>query len=215
MGLGHRWREAEKMYAEVNQLFGDIVIVTPSSKLVGDMPLFLMAKEMQPADILALDEKHDVSFPNSVVELFSGVLGVPPGGWPKRLQKIILRGHAPLRGRPSANLEPVKFEEEQDSLEKKLGHALRRDDLLSYLLYPDVFTKYDKFRQTYSDVSVLPTPAFFYGLKSGEEITVEIESGKSLIIKFLTITQPPPAPPPTLFFDLNGQPPELHSLHRA
>src|ERR1700730_17208475 len=215
MGLGHRWREVEKMYAEVNQLFGDIVKVTPSSKVVGDMTLFLMAKEMQPADILKLDERHDVSFPNSVVEMFSGVLGVPPGGWPKKLQKIILRGQAPLRGRPSASLQAVKFEEELKSLEKKLGHAVRRDDLLSYLLYPDVFTKYDKFRQTYSDVSVLPTPAFFYGLKSGEEITVEIESGKSLIIKFLTISEPHPDGTRTLFFELNGQPREVSVRDRA
>jgi len=145
-----------------------------------------------------------------VVELFSGVLGVPPGGWPKKLQKIILRGQAPLRGRPSANLEAVKWEEEQKSLEKNLGHAVRRDDLLSSLLYADVFAKYDKFRQTYSDVSVLPTPAFFYGLKSGEEITVEIESGKSLIIKFLTISEPHPDGTRTLFFELNGQPREVN-----
>jgi pyruvate carboxylase len=215
MGLGHRWREAEKMYAEVNQLFGDIVKVTPSSKVVGDMTLFLMAKEMQPLDVLALGEKHDVSFPNSVVELFSGILGVPPGGWPKKLQKIILRGQAPLRGRPSANLEPANFPAEKNSLEAKLGHTLRRDDLLSYLLYPDVFTKYDTFRQTYSDVSVLPTPAFFYGLKSGEEITVEIESGKSLIIKFLTISEPHPDGTRTLFFELNGQPREVNVRDRA
>src|SRR5205807_9647838 len=131
MGLGHRWREAEKMYAEVNQLFGDIVKVTPSSKVVGDMTLFLMAKEMRPADILKLDEKHDVSFPNSVVEMFSGVLGVPPGGWPRELQKIILRGQAPLRGRPSTKLEPVKWTEELQSLAQKLGHPVRRDALLS------------------------------------------------------------------------------------
>jgi len=215
MGLSHRWREAEKMYAEVNQLFGDIVKVTPSSKVVGDMTLFLMAKEMQPADVLALDEHHDVSFPNSVVELLSGVLGVPPGGWPKKLQKIILRGEAPLRGRPSANLEPANFPEEKSSLEVKLGHTLRKDDVLSYLLYPDVFTKFDKFRQTYSDVSVLPTPAFFYGLKSGEEITVEIESGKSLIIKFLTISEPHPDGTRTLFFELNGQPREVNVRDRA
>jgi pyruvate carboxylase len=215
MGLGHRWREVEKMYADVNQLFGDIVKVTPSSKVVGDMTLFLMAKEMQPADVLALGENHDVSFPNSVVELFSGVLGVPPDGWPKKLQKIILRGEAPLRGRPSANLEPVNFEEEKSSLEKRLDHSLRRDDLLSYLLYPDVFTKFDKFRHTYSDVSVLPTPAFFYGLKSGEEITVEIESGKSLIIKFLTISEPHPDGTRTLFFELNGQPREVNVRDRA
>src|SRR5467141_2872332 len=215
MGLGHRWREVEKMYAEVNQLFGDIVKVTPSSKVVGDMTLFLMAKEMQPADILKLDEKHDVSFPNSVVEMFSGVLGVPPGGWPKKLQKIILRGQAPLKGRPSANLEAVNFDEEQKALEKKAGHPIHRDDLLSYLLYPEVFSKYDKFRQTYSDVSVLPTPAFFYGLKSGDEITVEIESGKSLIIKFLTISEPHPDGTRTLFFELNGQPREVNVRDRV
>ena len=215
MGLGHRWREAEKMYAQVNQLFGDIVKVTPSSKVVGDMTLFLMAKEMQPVDILKLGENHDVSFPNSVVEMFSGVLGVPPDGWPKKLQKIILRGQAPLRGRPGANLEAAKLEDEQKFLEKRLGHAVRRDDLLSSLLYPDVFAKYDKFRQTYSDVAVLPTPAFFYGLKSGEEINVEIESGKSLIIKFLTISEPHADGTRTLFFELNGQPREVNVRDRA
>ena len=215
MGLGHRWREVEKMYAEVNQLFGDIVKVTPSSKVVGDMTLFLMAKEMQPADVLKLDEHHDVSFPNSVVEMFSGVLGVPPGGWPKKLQKIILRGQGPLKGRPSANLESVNLDEEQKSLEKKLGRPVRRDDLLSHLLYPEVFAKYDKFRQSYADVSVLPTPVFFYGLKSGTEISVEIESGKSLIIKFLTISEPHPDGTRTLFFELNGQPREVNVRDRA
>jgi pyruvate carboxylase len=215
MGLGHRWREVEKMYAEVNQLFGDIVKVTPSSKVVGDMALFLMANELKPADILALDEKHDVSLPNSVVEMFSGVLGVPPDGWPKKLQKIILRGQAPLRGLPGASLEAVSFDKEQKALEKKVSHTVRRDDLLSYLLYPEVFTKYDKFRQTYGDVSVLPTNAFFYGLRSGEEITVEIESGKSLIIKFLTASEPHPDGTRTLFFELNGQPREVNVRDRA
>jgi pyruvate carboxylase len=215
IGLGHRWRKAEKMYAEVNQLFGDIVKVTPSSKVVGDMTLFLMANEMRPADILALDEKHDLSLPNSVVEMFSGVLGVPPGGWPKKLQKIVLRGQAPLKGLPGANLEAVDFEKEQKLLEKKVNHAVRRDDLLSYLLYPEVFTKYDKFRQSYGDVSVLPTNAFFYGLLSGEEITVEIESGKSLIIKFLTTSEPHPDGTRTLFFELNGQPREVNVRDRA
>src|SRR5271170_3959553 len=104
MGLGHRWREVETTYAEVNQLFGDIVKVTPSSKVVGDLTLFLMAKDMKPADVLKLPVEHDVSLPNSVVEMLSGALGVPPGGWPKKLQRIILRGAAPMKGRPSANL---------------------------------------------------------------------------------------------------------------
>jgi len=209
LGLGHRWREVERMYAEVNQLFGDIVKVTPSSKVVGDMTLLLMAKEMRPKDVLALNGKHDMPFPNSVVEMFSGALGVPPGGWPRRLQKIILNGRTPLKGRPSASLPPADFEQEQKHLEEKTGHAVRRDDLLSYLLYPEVFAKFDRFRQTYSDVSVVPTPAFFYGLKSGEEITVEIESGKTLIIKFLTFSEPHPDGTRTLFFELNGQPREI------
>src|SRR5438874_220478 len=209
LGLGHRWREVEKMYAEVNQLFGDIVKVTPSSKVVGDMTLFLMAKELQPKDVLGLDGNHDVPFPNSVVEMFSGALGVPPGGWPKKLQKIILRGREPCKGRPGASLPAVDFEQEQKQLEQRVGHPVRRDDLLSYLLYPEVFSKFDRFRQAYADVSVLPTPAFFYGLNSGEEITVEIESGKSLIIKFLTFSEPHPDGTRTLFFELNGQPREI------
>src|SRR4029077_19556243 len=177
--------EVETTYAEVNQLFGDIVKVTPSSKVVGGMTLFLMAKDMRPDDVLKLDEKHDLSLPNSVVEMFTGVLGVPPGGWPKKLQKIILRGGEPLKGRSSASMPAADFEKENAALEKKVGHKVSFDDLLSYLLYPEVFLKYDQFRQTYSDVSVLPTPPFFYGLKSGEEITVDIEAGKTLIIKFL------------------------------
>jgi pyruvate carboxylase len=215
MGLGHRWREVETTYAEVNQLFGDIVKVTPSSKVVGDMTLFLMAKDMRPQDLLKLDEKHDLSLPNSVVEMFTGVLGVPPGGWPKKLQRIILRGAEPLEGRSSASMPPANFEDEQAALEKKLGHKIQRDALLSYLLYPEVFLKYDKFRQTYSDVSVLPTPPFFYGLKSGEEITVDIEPGKTLILKFLTISDPHPDGTRTLFFELNGQPREVNVRDRA
>lgn len=215
MGLGHRWREVEAMYAEVNQLFGDIVKVTPSSKVVGDMTLFLMAKEMLPADILKLDEHHDLSLPNSVVEMFSGVLGVPPGGWPKKLQKIILRGQPPISGLPADALEPVDLKQEKLSLEKKVGHAVAKDQLLSYLLYPEVFLKYDKFRQTFSDVSVLPTPAFFYGLKPGEEITIEIESGKSMIVKFLAIGDPHPDGMRTLFFELNGQPREVNVRDKA
>ena len=215
MGLGHRWRDVETMYARVNQLFGDIVKVTPSSKVVGDMALFLMAKEMIPEDLLKLDEHHDLSLPNSVVEMFSGVLGVPPGGWPKKLQKIILRGASPLRGLPGDNLPAVDLAHEQQALEKKVGHPIRRDALLSYLLYPDVFLKYDKFQQTYSDVGVLPTPAFFYGLKSGEEITIEIEQGKTLIVKFLTVGDPHPDGTRTLFFELNGQPREVNVRDRA
>jgi pyruvate carboxylase len=203
------------MYAEVNQLFGDIVKVTPSSKVVGDMTLFLMAKGMTPADVANLDEKHDVAFPNSVVEMFSGVLGVPPEGWPKKIQKILLRGAKPVKGRPGAGMLATDFTAEKEALEKRTGHAISKQDLLSYLLYPEVFVKFDKFRQAHSDVSVLPTPVFFYGLKSGEEITVEIEAGKTLIIKFMTASDPHPDGTRTLFFDLNGQPREVNVRDKA
>jgi pyruvate carboxylase len=216
MGLGHRWREVERTYADVNQLFGDIVKVTPSSKVVGDMTLFLMARDMKPEDVLKLDAHHDVAFPNSVIEMFSGVLGVPQGGWPKKLQKIILRDAKPLKGRPGAKLPAVDFAAETESLHQKTGRPIALDDLLSYLLYPDVYVKYEKFVEAHGDVSVLPTPAFFYGLKSGEEIAVDIEPGKTLIIKFLTASEPHPDGTRTLFFDLNGQPREVnvrdHSL---
>ena len=215
MGLGHRWREVERMYAEVNQLFGDIVKVTPSSKVVGDMTLFLMAKEMTPADVLKLDEHHDVSFPNSVVEMFSGGLGVPPDGWPRKVQKILLRGARPVKGRPSASMPAADLAAEKEALEKKTSHPISDGDLLSYLLYPDVFLKFDKFRQAHGDVSVLPTPPFFYGLKSGEEITVSIEAGKTLIIKYMTASEPHPDGTRTLFFELNGQPREVNVRDRT
>jgi pyruvate carboxylase len=215
MGLGHRWREVERMYAEVNQLFGDIVKVTPSSKVVGDMTLFLMAKEMTAADVLKLDEHHDVAFPNSVVEMFSGVLGVPPDGWPRKVQKILLRGTKPVKGRPSASMPAADFAAEKDALEKKTGHPISDEDLLSYLLYPDVFLKFDKFRQAHGDVSVLPTSPFFYGLKSGEEIAVSIEAGKTLVIKYMTASEPHPDGTRTLFFELNGQPREVNVRDRS
>src|SRR6516164_5396869 len=215
MGLGHRWRDVERTYAEVNQLFGDIVKVTPSSKVVGDMALFLLANEMKPSDLLELDEHHDLSLPNSVVEMFSGTLGVPQGGWPRKLQRIILRGQAPLKGRPGASLVPANFEEEQAKLEKKVNQPVERDALLSYLLYPDVYLKFNAFRQAYADVGVLPTPAFFYGLKPGEEIAVEIEPGKTMIVKFLTISEAHPDGTRTLFFELNGQPREVNVRDRA
>lgn len=215
LGLIHRWREVERTYAEVNQLFGDIVKVTPSSKVVGDMTLFLMSREMKPEDILKLPVNHDVSMPNSVVEMFQGVLGTPPGGWPKKLQNIILRGKKPDHGRPGAILEPVNFPAAQEALEKKLGRTAAHDELLSSLLYPDVFHKYEAFRKTYSDVSVLPTPAMFYGLRPGQEVTVEIEPGKTLIINFLTIGEPHPDGTRTLFFELNGQPREVRVRDRA
>ncbi|MGC1188445.1 MAG: pyruvate carboxylase [Candidatus Acidiferrales bacterium] len=215
MGLGHRWHEVERVYAEVNQLFGDIVKVTPSSKVVGDMAMFLVANEMRPDDLLQLDTKHNLALPNSVVEMFAGSLGTPPGGWPKKLQSIILRGEEPHAGRPGASLPAVDFAAAQAALEKQVEHSVHLDELLTSLLYPEVFAQFDRFRRSYSDVSVLPTPAFFYGLKPGDEITAEIESGKALIIKFLAVGDSRPDGTRLLFFELNGQPREVTVRDRA
>jgi len=179
------------------------------------MTLFLMAKEMRPQDVLTLDVNHDLAFPNSVVEMLAGGLGNPPDGWPARVQQIILHGAEPQHGRPGAQLQSIDLKESQQRLEKQLGRPVRRDELLSYLLYPDVFLKYDRFRQTYADVSVLPTPPFFYGLRPDQEITVSIEAGKSLVVKFLTIGEAHPDGTRTLFFELNGQPREINVRDHA
>src|SRR4029077_19473937 len=125
-----------------------------------------------------LDIHNDVAFPNSVVEMLAGGLGNPPDGWPAKVQRIILRGAEPQQGRPGAQLQPVDMKDAQKRLENQIGRTVRGDELLSYLLYPDVFLKYDRFRQTYADVSVLPTPPFFYGPRPDQEITVSIEAGK-------------------------------------
>jgi len=135
------------------------------------------------------------------VEMFSGSLGKPAGGWPKRLEKIILRGSRPRLSRP----KPVDFAGTAAMLEKKLARKPARDEVLSYLMYPQVFLKFAEARQAYSEVEVLPTPQFFYGMQEGEEITVDIEPGKTLIIKFLTAGEPHPDGYRTLFFELNGQ----------
>jgi len=210
MGLGSRWRDVARAYAEVNMAFGDIVKVTPSSKVVGDLALFLVSHGMTVAEFERLSPDHSLTIPNSVVEMFDGALGEPAGGWPRKIQSVILRGARPKRGRPGARLDPVDLEETAVALEKKLGRKPSRTELMSYLMYPDVFLKYAKARAAYGELEVLPTPQFFYGMKRGEEITVEIEPGKLLIIKFLAIGEPHLEGYRTVFFELNGQPREVN-----
>ena len=142
--------------------------------------------------------------------MLSGALGEPEGGWPKRLQKAILKGAKPQRGRPGAHLTPVDFEETAAMLGRKIGHEPAPDEVLSYLMYPDVFLKFAKARQSYGNVEVLPTPQFFYGMEKGDEIAVELEPGKALVIKFLTVGEPHPDGFRTVFFELNGQPREVN-----
>jgi pyruvate carboxylase len=209
MGLGARWHEIARTYSEVNMAFGDIVKVTPSSKVVGDMAIFLVSHNLTIRELERMAPGHHPTLPNSVVEMFSGSLGEPEGGWPPHLQSIILRGQKPKIGRPGDYLAPVDLEQTTQELETKIGHHATRSDLMSYLMYPEVFTKFAKVRSMYGDVEVLPTPQFFYGLDKGEEVTVELEPGKALIIKFLTVSDPQPDGTRVIFFELNGQPREV------
>jgi pyruvate carboxylase len=208
MGLGARWGEIARTYAEVNLAFGDIVKVTPSSKVVGDMAIFLVGHGMTVREFLQLDADHGLTLPNSVVDMFQGSLGAPPGGWPKKISALILKGKKPIKGRPSASLPPANLEEIGAQVEKLTGGKPSRTDVMSYLMYPDVFTKFAKARTAYSDVEVLPTPQFFYGMTKGEEVTVDLEPGKTLVVKFLTSSDPHPDGTRTVFFELNGQPRE-------
>jgi pyruvate carboxylase len=209
MGLGERWHEIAHAYADVNMAFGDIVKVTPSSKVVGDMAIFLVNNNMTMAQFEEHPPDHNLTLPASVIDMFMGSLGEPDGGWPKKLQKIILRGAKPRKGRPGANLPPVDLQETSAALEKKIGRKPSRDEVLSYLMYPDVFLKFARAREAWGDIDTLPTPEFYYAMEKGADITVELEPGKSLAIKFLTVGEPHPDGTRTIFFELNGQPREV------
>ncbi len=209
MGLGARWGEIARAYAEVNMAFGDIVKVTPSSKVVGDLALFLVSHGISVGEFANLGKDHSQTIPNSVVEMFMGSLGEPMGGWPKKMRDVVLRGAKPQRGRPGAHMPAVDLEETAAALERKIGRKPSRTDLLSYLMYPEVFVKFAKNQQAWSNVGALPTPQFFYGMQKGEEITVELEPGKTLVLKFLTLGEPHPDGTRTVFFELNGQPREV------
>lgn len=207
LGVGDRWPEVGRMYAAVNKLFGDIVKVTPTSKVVGDMTLFMIANNLTPE--MVLDPKREIAFPESVVEFFEGKLGQPPGGFPPALQARILRGRKPFTDRPGATLPPADFGKAKVDLEGKLRRPPTEHDVISYLLYPKVFADFAEAQSKYSDLSVLPTAAFFYGLQKGDEVSIEIERGKTLIIKFLTIGEPQQDGRRVVYFELNGQPREI------
>ncbi|RYM07288.1 pyruvate carboxylase [Sporolactobacillus sp. THM7-7] len=207
VGLGSRFEEVKDMYRRVNRLFGDIVKVTPSSKVVGDMTLYMVQNDLTEDDIYERGETLD--FPNSVVNFFMGELGQPYQGFPKELQSIVLKGKKPLTDRPGKHLEPVDFEEIRATLEEKFERKFADDEVLSYALYPKVYTDYLHFCETYGKTSVLETPTFFYGLRLGEEVEVNIEEGKTLIVKLISIGQAQKDGMRTFYFELNGQPREV------
>lgn len=213
MGLEDRWHEVAQAYADVNQMFGDIVKVTPSSKVVGDMALMMVAQGLTPEQVQ--DPAVEVSFPDSVVDMMKGNLGQPPGGWPAALQKKVLKGEAPITDRPGAHLEPVDIEVTRARLSEELGgKTIDNEDLNGYLMYPKVFTDYAARHETYGPVRTLPTRAFFYGMEPGQEIAIEIDPGKTLEVRFLTLGETDENGEIKVFFELNGQPRQVRVPNR-
>ncbi|KAF1304717.1 MULTISPECIES: pyruvate carboxylase [Enterococcus] len=202
VGLGEKWDEIKKMYQKVNLMFGDIIKVTPSSKVVGDMALFMVQNQLSEDDIY---ERTDLNFPESVVTFFQGELGQPVGGFPKKLQKAILKGRPAFQERPGALAAPVNFEKVKAELTEKINYEPNQREVLSYLMYPQVFLDYQKANEQFADVTVLDTPTFFQGMRLGETINVEIEKGKILIIRLDEIGEPDIEGNRVLFFNLNGQ----------
>ncbi len=204
LGLGDRWEEIKRMYAEVNKLFGDIIKVTPSSKVVGDMALFMVQNNLTPEDVLTRGE--EIAFPQSVVEMMRGELGQPPGGFPKRIQEVVLKGEKPITVRPGELIPEVDMDKEFENLKEKFGDGITKKDLLSYLLYPNVFSDYYKHRQQFGKVSLVPTKTFFFGMEPGEEIEIINQKGKSYHVKFFGVGEREEGGIIPLLFEVNGHP---------
>ena len=204
LGLAERWHEVAGAYAEVNRMFGDIVKVTPTSKVVGDLALVMVSGGLTRADVE--DPDRDVAFPESVVGLFRGELGQMPGGLPEPLARKILKGVKPIEGRPGALLPAADLEAERAKAEAATGWSLSEEELWSWLLYPKVFVDYAERRKRYGPVSALPTEVFFYGLPPGREVSVELDRGLTLVIRCLAIGETDGEGNVRVFYELNGQP---------
>jgi pyruvate carboxylase len=213
LGLETRWHKVAQAYADANQMFGDIVKVTPSSKVVGDMALMMVSQDLTVADVV--NPAKDVSFPDSVVSMLKGDLGQPPGGWPEALQKKALKGEAPYTVRPGSLLAPADLDKERKDIETKLERKVNDFEFASYLMYPKVFTDFAVAVDTYGPVSTLPTPSYFYGLDAGDELFVDIERGKTLVIINQAQGETDEKGMVTMFFELNGQPRRIKVPDRA
>lgn len=213
VGLESRWHEVAQAYSDVNALFGDIVKVTPSSKVVGDMALMMVSQDLSIEDVM--DPNKDMAFPNSVVSLMKGELSQPQGGWPVEVQKRILQGQSAIEGRVGDTLSDVDLPEQKSQLEDELGESINEFQFASYLMYPKVFRDYFGIYQEYGPTSQLPSPVYFYGLQTGDEIFVEIERGKTLVIRCLAFSETNDKGMVRVFFELNGQPRSIAVPDRA
>lgn len=204
LGLETRWHEVAQAYADANQMFGDIVKVTPSSKVVGDMALMMVSQDLSVADVE--NPAKDMSFPESVVSMLKGDLGQPPSGWPEALQKKALKGDEAYTVRPGSLLPDADLDAERKEIETKLEREVSDNEFASYLMYPKVFTDYALAAETYGPVSILPTPAYFYGLEAGDELFADLEKGKTLVVLNQAIGDVDDKGMVKVFFELNGQP---------
>src|SRR5699024_2172311 len=203
LGLGERFNEVKDMYKRVNLLFGDIVKVTPSSKVVGDMALYMVQNDLDEESVIKRGRSLD--FPESVVSFFKGEIGQPVNGFNKELQKVILKGQQPLTDRPGEYLEPVDFEAIRKELEEKQQKEVTEQDVISYVLYPKVYEQFITTQEQYGNVSLLDTTTFCFGIRAKETVKTEIDTGKRLIITLKTITEPDEKGVRTIFYDMNGQ----------
>jgi pyruvate carboxylase len=208
-----RWGEVARAYANVNQMLGDIVKVTPTSKVVGDMALFMIASGLTPEAVL--DPATEIAFPESFVQLLRGDLGQPLGGFPPGLQKKVLNGASALTQRPGAVLPPADLAALRTEAELKIGRPVTDQQLASYLMYPKVFIDYAEDRRRYGDAAILPTPVFFYGMEPGDEMSADLERGKTLIVRYLAMSEPHDDGSRTVFFELNGQPRSARVMDRT
>ncbi len=204
LGLEDRWHEVAQTYADVNAMFGDIVKVTPSSKVVGDMALMMVSQGLSRAQVE--DPDVDVNFPDSVIDMMKGALGQPPGGWPEGIQKKVLKGEKPMTDRPGKALKPVDLDKTRADLAAELGIEIDDEDLAGYLMYPKVFADYAKRHETYGPVRALPTQTYLYGMQPGDEISTEIDPGKTLEIRLQALGETTEDGEVRVFFELNGQP---------
>ena len=204
MGIDHRWSEVADTYASVNKMFGDVIKVTPTSKVVGDLALMMITGNLTPAEIE--DPEREIAFPESVIQFFRGDIGQPYGGFPKGLQQKVLKGQKPLSKRPGAVMKAVDLKATRKEAEQKAGRHISDAEFASYLMYPQVFLDYAQHRRTYSDVHKVPTRAFFSGMDVGDEVAIELETGRTLIVRFLVLGDVDEHGMRTVFFELNGQP---------
>ena len=213
LGLAEQWSDVCKRYADANQLLGDIVKVTPTSKAVGDLALFMVANQLSADDVVS--GTREIDYPGSVLDLVGGMMGQPPGGFPAQAKKSILKNNPEVLRRPGETLPPVDFEAIGMQLKPKMGREATMREIVSSALYPKVFDEYVSHVRSYGDVSLIPTSAFFFGPAIGEEFSVDIEAGKRLIIKFLAIGEARPNGTRTVFFELNGQPREVEVVDKS